>query len=82
MQEKQETQGRFLDWEDSLEEEMAIHSSILAGEPHGQRSLAGYSTWSSKESHTTERTHMHAGRLKCPCILPYFLTFQKELALL
>ena len=29
--------GRF------LEKEMAIHSSTLAGESHGQRSLAGYS---------------------------------------
>ena len=27
----------------SLEKEMASHSSILAGESHGQRSLAGYS---------------------------------------
>ena len=33
-----------LDWEDPLEEEMATHSSILNLEnPHGQRSLAGYS---------------------------------------
>ena len=29
--------------EDSLEKEMATHSRILAGESHGQRSLAGYS---------------------------------------
>ena len=29
--------------EDPLEEGMATHSSILAGESHGQRSLAGYS---------------------------------------
>ena len=29
--------------EDPMEEEMAAHCSILAGEPHGQRSLAGYS---------------------------------------
>ena len=27
--------------EDPLEEEMATHSSILPGTPHGQRSLAG-----------------------------------------
>ena len=32
----------------SLEEGMAIHSSILAGEFHGQRSLAGYSPWVGK----------------------------------
>ena len=27
---------------DPLEKEMATHSSILAGESHGQRSLVGY----------------------------------------
>ena len=30
MQETQETRVQFLGWEDSLEKEMAIHSSILA----------------------------------------------------
>ena len=30
MQEMQETQVRSLDWEDTLEEEMATHSNILA----------------------------------------------------
>ena len=30
MQETQETQVQFLDWEDPLEEGMATHSSILA----------------------------------------------------
>ena len=39
---------------------MAIHSSILAGEFHGQRSLVGYSPWGHKESDTTEtNTHTH-----------------------
>ena len=38
-----ETQIQSLDWEDHLEKEMATHSSILPGEFHGQRSLAGYS---------------------------------------
>ena len=33
----------FLGREDPLEKEMATHSSILAWEIHGQRSLAGYS---------------------------------------
>ena len=36
----QETQIQSLRWEGPLEEEMATHSSILAGESHGQRSLA------------------------------------------
>ena len=35
---------------------MATHSSILAGESHGQRSLAGYSPWGHKESDMTEAT--------------------------
>ena len=33
---------------------MATHSSILSGESHGQRSLAGYSPWDHKESDMTE----------------------------
>ena len=41
---------RSLGQEDPLEEEMATHSSILAGESHGQRSLAGYSLWGQQES--------------------------------
>ena len=43
MQETQETQVQPLGQEDSLEEEMAAHSSILICEIHGQRSLAGCS---------------------------------------
>ena len=43
MQETQETQVLSLGQEEPLEEEMAAHSSVLAGESHGQRSLAGYS---------------------------------------
>ena len=31
--------------EDPLEKEMAMHSSILTGESHGQRRLVGYSPW-------------------------------------
>ena len=42
---KQETQIQSLGWEDLLEKEMATHFSILAWKPHGQRSLAGYSSW-------------------------------------
>ena len=47
-------------WEDPLEEEMAIHSSISCLEnPHGQRSLAGYSLYHYHESDTTEQLTMH-----------------------
>ena len=34
---------RTLGWEDPLEKEMAIHSSILPWKIHGQRSLVDYS---------------------------------------
>ena len=43
--------------EDPLEEEMAPHSSTLAGESHGRKSLVGYSPWGLKESDTTEQLH-------------------------
>ena len=48
MQEPQETRVRSLGWEDALEEEMAIHSSILAwripgtGEPGGLPSVGSH----------------------------------------
>ena len=42
--------------EDPLEEGMATHSSTLYLEnPHGQRSLVGYSPWGHKESDITEQ---------------------------
>ena len=37
-----ETQIQSLVWEDPLEKGMATHSSVLAWESQGQRSLAGY----------------------------------------
>ena len=49
----QETWVLSLGQEDPLEKEMATHSSILAWEIHGQRSLAGYSPWGLRESDTT-----------------------------
>ena len=55
----QKTQARSLGREDPLEEGMATHSSILPGESHGQRSLAGYSPWGCKEWDTTERLPQH-----------------------
>ena len=43
-----------LDWEDTLEKEMATHSIILAWEtPWTERNLVGYSPWGRKESETT-----------------------------
>ena len=43
--------------ENPLEEGVATHSSVLAGESHGQRGLVGYSPRGRKESDMTERTH-------------------------
>ena len=45
-----ETLVQSLGWEDPLEKEMAIHSSILAGKSHRWRNLAGYSPWGHRES--------------------------------
>ena len=50
----QETWVSSLGWEDPSKKGMATHSSILTGEFHGQRSLAGYSPWVHKESDMTE----------------------------
>ena len=52
-----ETWVQSLGWEDYLEKEMATHSSILAGESHGQRS--GLQSEGLKESDTTERLSTH-----------------------
>ena len=53
----QETRVPSLGQEDSLEKEMVTHSSILAGESHGWRTLVGYSPRRGKESDMTERLH-------------------------
>ena len=45
----------FLGWEDSLEEEMATHSSILAWKSPWTEEPGGYSPWGHKESDTTEQ---------------------------
>ena len=51
----QETQVRFLGREDSLEEGMAIHFSILAWRiPRTEEPGGLYSPWDHKESETTE----------------------------
>ena len=46
-----------LDQEDLLEEEMAIHSSILAWKI--PLTDTGYSPWGRKESDMTEQLHFH-----------------------
>ena len=47
----QKTWIRSLGQEDPLEKGMTTHSNILAWRIHGQRSLAGYSSWGCKVKH-------------------------------
>ena len=55
-----ETWVQSLGWEDSLEKEMATHSSTLALKiPWTEELGAGYYPWGRKESGTTERLHFH-----------------------
>ena len=49
-----ETWVRSLDWEDPLERILQHTPVLLPGEPHGQRSLEGHSSWGRKESETNE----------------------------
>ena len=42
-----------LGWEDPLRMEWQPTPIFLPGESHGQRSLAGYSSWGHKDSDTT-----------------------------
>ena len=49
VKEMQEMQVWSLHLEDPLEEEIAIHSRILAWKSHGQRSLEGYHLWGLKD---------------------------------
>ena len=49
-----------LGWEDSLEKEMATHSSSLALKiPWTEKLCAGYYPWGRKKSGTNERLHFH-----------------------
>ena len=52
---KQELQVQFLGWEDALEKEMAIHSSILAWKISWTPEPGGLCPWGLKELDTTER---------------------------
>ena len=53
-----ETWVRSLGWKDSLEKEMATHSSTLALKiPWTEELGAGYCPWGRKKSGTTERLH-------------------------
>ena len=51
----QETQVQSLNWEDPLEKEMVIHSSISAWRIPWTEDLAGHNPWSHKELDRTEQ---------------------------
>ena len=73
MQETPEMWVQSLGWEDPLEEEMATHSSILAWESLGQRSLEGHNSWGHEEPDTTEQLSMQdcgIRELASSCQLP------------
>ena len=56
----QETWVQSLDWEDPLEGDgYSLQYSCLEN-PHGQRSLVGYTPWGHKDSDTTDRLSARA----------------------
>ena len=52
-----ETRFRSLGWKDTLEKEMAIHSSSLAWKIPWMEKPVVYSLWDRKESDRTEQLH-------------------------
>ena len=73
-----ETPVQSLGWEDTLEKEMAIHSSTIAWKIPWTEELVGYSPWGREESDTTERLHFpfslsrsgegNGNPLQCSCL--------------
>ena len=59
-----DTQVWSLGWKDPLENEMAIHASILAWKISWTEEPSGYSSWGRKESDMTERLHFSFFSLK------------------
>ena len=66
-----EMQVRSQSQKDPLEEGMATHFSILAGESQGQRSLVGYSSWGCKQSDMTEATKQACMHTRILSLLHY-----------
>ena len=66
--------------EDPLEQEIAIHSSILPGKSRGQRSLVDCSPWDCIESDMTENAHNKMKQVmpKCLMVVTMFLPSQNE----
>ena len=75
---KRHKRCRFNPWVGKIPWRRAWHPTpvSLPGESHGQRSLAGYSPWSHKESDTTEATahtliYIHYSALKGKPVLTH-----------
>ena len=71
-----ETQVWTLGWEDPLEKEMAINSSVLAWEIPWTEDPGRLQSMESKESDRTEHTYTHTHLLSTPD--PYFLEVNKQ----
>ena len=81
MQETQEPQVQSLDQEDSLEKEMATHSSNLVWRIPWQRSLEGCSPWGHKELDMTGHAHAHThARTHTHTHIPHSVEPMKELS--
>ena len=81
MQEMQETTVRFLGWGDSLEKEMAAHSSILAWIIPWTEDPGNHRPLGCKESDATERPTISSSLLLLPSVFPGIRVFSNELAL-
>ena len=78
MQETRGTWVRSLGWEEPLEKEMAATAVFLPGKLCGQRSLAGYSPCTHKESDTTEQMSTHALNIYCHISIVLLCSINKE----
>ena len=73
-----ETRVQSLGWENTLEKEMATHSSILAWKSHGWRSVVGYSPWGCTESDMTERLQFQFGTVMAPLDVSFSLLIKDQ----
>ena len=75
----QETQVWSLGGEDPLEGRAWQPAPVfLPGKPHGQRILAGYSSWGHKEWDTTEQLTLP---LAFPCVFTFMISLSKGICL-
>ena len=70
----QETAVQSLGWKDPLEKGMATLQYSCLENPHGQRSLEGYSPWGCKQSDATERlSTAHSKQMDKPVFQENFM---------